>query len=76
MAVNKKEEKLCPVAKKCGGCRYLDVPYDEQLRKKQKQTEKLLGRYGKVKAIIGMENPKHYRNKVHAVLILIKGPVW
>ena len=67
MAVNKKEEKLCPVAKKCGGCRYLDVPYDEQLRKKQKQTEKLLGRYGKVKAIIGMENPKHYRNKVHAV---------
>lgn len=67
MAVNKKEEKLCPVAKKCGGCRYIDVPYEEQLRKKQKLAEKLLGRYGRVKPIIGMENPKHYRNKVHAV---------
>ena len=63
----KQKEKLCPVVKKCGGCRYMGVPYEEQLHKKQRATEKLLGRYAKVKPIIGMENPKYYRNKVHAV---------
>lgn len=61
------KKSLCPAAKKCGGCRYIEVPYEEQLQKKQKQVQKLLDRYGKVKPIIGMDNPKHYRNKVHAV---------
>lgn len=67
MGIEKKERSLCPAAKKCGGCRYIDVPYEEQLRKKQKLVQKLLERYGKVKPIIGMDDPKHYRNKVHAV---------
>lgn len=58
---------LCPHAKKCGGCQYQGISYEEQLKKKQKQEEKLLGRFGKVKPIKGMENPYHYRNKVHAV---------
>lgn len=58
---------ICPHAKKCGGCQYQGISYEEQLKKKQKQEEKLLGRFGKVKQIKGMENPYHYRNKVHAV---------
>lgn len=58
---------VCPHAKKCGGCQYQGISYEEQLKKKQKQEEKLLGRFGKVKPIKGMENPYHYRNKVHAV---------
>ncbi|MDD6811454.1 MAG: 23S rRNA (uracil(1939)-C(5))-methyltransferase RlmD [Lachnospiraceae bacterium] len=65
-------EKLCPAAKKCGGCRYMGVTYQEQLHKKQKQVERLLGRYGRIKPIVGMENPMHYRNKVHAVFAFDK----
>lgn len=62
-----KDEKICGSAKKCGGCQYQGMPYKVQLKKKQKQEEKLLGKFGKVKLIKGMENPYYYRNKVHAV---------
>ena len=57
----------CPVAQKCGGCQYSGVPYKEQLTRKQQRAEMLLGRFGRVQKIIGMEEPMHYRNKVHAV---------
>ena len=60
------KEQVCSVAKKCGGCRYQGVPYEEQLRKKQRYTEGLLKKFGKVEPIIGMEEPYYYRNKVHA----------
>ena len=60
------KETVCSVAKKCGGCRYQVVPYQDQLRKKQKITEGLLKKFGKVEPIIGMEDPYYYRNKVHA----------
>ena len=29
--------KKCPYEKKCGGCQYIDLPYEEQLKKKQKE---------------------------------------
>ena len=60
--------KKCPYEKKCGGCQYIDLPYEEQLKKKQKNTNKLLKSFGKVKPIIGMKDPWHYRNKVHGVV--------
>ena len=60
------KETVCSVAKKCGGCRYQGVPYQDQRRKKQKITEGLLKKFGKVEPIIGMEDPYYYRNKVHA----------
>lgn len=58
---------LCPVVKKCGGCIYQGLSYNEQLKKKKKETAKLLKPYCEVKEIIGMEHPYEYRNKVHAV---------
>ena len=58
------KETVCSVAKKCGG--YQGVSYKEQLRRKQKITEGLLKKFGKVEPIIGMEDPYYYRNKVHA----------
>ncbi|MCD7724180.1 MAG: 23S rRNA (uracil(1939)-C(5))-methyltransferase RlmD [Clostridiales bacterium] len=67
------EMHKCPVAKKCGGCRYAGVPYAEQLAKKQKYTEQLLKGFGKVNRMIGMEQPEYYRNKVHAVYDFQKG---
>ena len=65
--VVKSEESLCPVHGKCGGCQLLDMPYEKQLKQKQKQVNKLLKPYCNTEKIIGMENPFHYRNKVHAV---------
>lgn len=64
-----KEEKqmICKTAKKCGGCQFQGVPYEAQLRTKQKKIAELLGQFGKVSPMIGMEDPYHYRNKVHAV---------
>lgn len=64
---------MCPVSKRCGGCQYIGIPYEEQLKKKQNTVERLLKKYGKVGRIIGMKNPEHYRNKVHAVFAFQKG---
>ena len=60
-------QAVCPVAKKCGGCEYQGLPYEEQLKKKQKEAASLLKGICSVRPIIGMEKPYHYRNKVHAV---------
>lgn len=57
----------CPYAKKCGGCQYQGMDYAAQLKKKQKEMNKLLKDFGKPEPIIGMKDPLHYRNKVHAV---------
>lgn len=62
----------CPVAKKCGGCQYQGVPYEKQLSGKQEQVRKLLKPYCPVHPIIGMDDPCHYRNKVHAVFDRLK----
>ncbi len=63
----KPEQPVCAAAKKCGGCQYTGVPYGEQLKKKQKQMEALMKGICPVRPIRGMEQPLHYRNKVHAV---------
>ena len=57
----------CPIYRECGGCQYLHLTYDQQLKEKQKRMEELLGGVCPVRPIIGMEEPYHYRNKVHAV---------
>lgn len=59
--------KKCTVSKKCGGCQYQGVSYQEQLNVKQKKLNRLLKKFGTVKPILGMEDPYYYRNKVHAV---------
>ncbi|SCI62578.1 23S rRNA (uracil-C(5))-methyltransferase RlmCD [uncultured Clostridium sp.] len=66
---------LCPVMKRCGGCQILDRDYSEQLKQKQKQVEELFKGICPVKPIIGMKDPFHYRNKVHAVFAWEKGNV-
>lgn len=72
--MEKREQRsLCSVSKKCGGCQLVDMAYKEQLKRKQRQAEQLLKEFGKAKPIIGMEEPAHYRNKVHAVFAFQKG---
>lgn len=64
----KKDQQICPVYRKCGGCSYQGVSYPEQLSIKQKELEKLLGKYAHVNAIMGMKDPLHYRTKVHSAI--------
>ncbi len=63
----KRAQDPCPVAEKCGGCKWIHKPYEEQLALKEKWVRELMEPYCKLEPIIGMEEPKHYRNKVHAV---------
>ena len=58
----------CPIARDCGGCEWLAVPYPIQLRRKQEQVEGLLGAMAaedgaKVEEIRGMDEPVRYRHK-------------
>ena len=64
---NAAKPSKCPVSKKCGGCQMIDVPYKEQLKRKHKRVEELIGKYGTVEPFIEMDKPEHYRCKVHAV---------
>ena len=61
------KKSLCPVAKKCGGCKWINMEYEKQLEEKEKWVKSLLKPFCKLEGIIGMEEPTHYRNKVHAV---------
>lgn len=58
---------ICPYAKACGGCDYQGISYEEQLKKKQSYMDKIMKPYCKATLIVGMEQPLHYRHKVHAV---------
>jgi 23S rRNA (uracil-5-)-methyltransferase RumA len=58
----------CPIAKECGGCEWLAVPYPIQLRRKQEWVEKLFAQViaedaPEVAGIVGMDEPLGYRFK-------------
>ena len=58
----------CPIARDCGGCEWLAVPYPIQLRRKQEQVEGLLGEMARqdgaeIEPIRGMDEPVRYRHK-------------
>ncbi len=58
----------CPIDGRCGGCQWLAIPYAEQLARKQREVEALfeglLDEESVVSPILGMEDPRYYRNKV------------
>lgn len=64
--MKEKKQTICPVADKCGGCQWMGKSYEEQLRAKSMAFHKLMEPHCRPEAIIGMEEPKYYRNKVHA----------
>ncbi|MEA4999209.1 MAG: 23S rRNA (uracil(1939)-C(5))-methyltransferase RlmD [Candidatus Limiplasma sp.] len=58
----------CIHARECGACDLIHMSYADQLAAKQAKVARLLKPYGRVEPILGMSNPSHYRNKVHAVV--------
>ena len=49
----------------CGGCVYLDIPYDKELAIKLQDLKKCLGEYGGLlETIIPAPKPANYRNKM------------
>lgn len=64
--IKNKWKSRCRYFGECGGCRMIDMPYEEQLQLKESDTAKLLKPYVKLDGIIGMEKPEYYRNKVCA----------
>lgn len=58
----------CFIARSCGGCEWLSVPYPIQLKRKQAQVEKLLAPLASInnvtiEPIRGMDEPLAYRHK-------------
>lgn len=75
--INNKTD-ICPYFAKCGGCRYINKTYAEQLDIKQQNVTKYLKDIAssqgiKTDKIIGSEQPYYYRNKVHSVFALDAG---
>lgn len=66
MAKKEDSGKLCPVSAKCGGCKWINIGYKEQLEAKNARFRKLMEPFCRPEPIIAMEEPTHYRNKVHA----------
>ena len=62
-------EPFCPHYGVCGGCKWQILPYEDQLRYKQKQVMDNLERIGKIpllecKPILGSAKTQCYRNKL------------
>ena len=61
----------CPIARECGGCEWLAVPYPIQLERKQAAIEELFSEASAadgapIDAILGMDEPQAYRHKAAA----------
>ncbi len=66
---SKRAEPFCQHFGVCGGCKWQNLPYDEQLRFKQQQVYDQLTRIGKVelptfRPIMGSTKTQEYRNKL------------
>ena len=66
---DKRTESFCEHFGICGGCKWQILPYEEQLKYKQKQVEDNLTRIGKVELpeispILGAPETTFYRNKL------------
>ena len=64
-----RQEPMCEHFGVCGGCKWQNLPYEEQLKAKQQQVHDQLSRIGKVelpefRPIMGSVKTREYRNKL------------
>jgi tRNA/tmRNA/rRNA uracil-C5-methylase (TrmA/RlmC/RlmD family) len=61
---------LCPFFGRCGGCFYQDIPYDEELRRKERGLHEMFQAHFKdwdeiiFEPIVPSPKPYHYRNRL------------
>ena len=67
---DKRVKPFCKHYKECGGCQIQHIDYPEQLAFKEEMIVQAIDRYSgldvkkiKFNKIIGMQHPRHYRNK-------------
>lgn len=80
-ASEKRSEPRCRHFGLCGGCKWQHLPYDEQLKWKQRQVEDSMRRIAKVEIpeimpIIGSEEIWEYRNKMEYTFSCKKWRTW
>lgn len=64
-----RQEPMCEHFGICGGCKWQNLPYEEQIKAKQQQVEDQLTRIGKIelpdfRPIMGSVKTQEYRNKI------------
>lgn len=65
---NVRTKPKCSVYDACGGCSFLHVNYDYELKVKQEYIELLFKKYtNNILPIIKLDSPYNYRNKCHMV---------
>lgn len=73
-------ESDCPVSKKCGGCSFRNMTYEEELKFKLSRVNDALKRIGhldiEAQEIIGAEKTEHYRNKAQYPVSICDGELF
>lgn len=73
-------ESDCPYSKKCGGCSFRHMTYDEELKYKKNRVQDALERIGhldiKVDGIIGADSLCSYRNKAQYPVEICDGELF
>lgn len=67
----------CDVSKRCGGCSFRDITYDEELKYKHDRVQDAITRIGhldiEVDDIVGADCINHYRNKAQYPVSIMDG---
>lgn len=80
VASSSRIESDCPYSKKCGGCSFRHMTYDEELKYKKSRVQDALERIGhlniKVDGIIGADSLCGYRNKAQYPVEICDGELF
>jgi 23S rRNA (uracil1939-C5)-methyltransferase len=70
----KRQKVICPIFHTCGGCDFLHIVYDEQIKMKEKYLSDLFKSLQYQPKITVLSNPKplHYRHKVVLSATMVK----
>lgn len=70
----------CPVSKRCGGCSFRDMTYEEELKYKKSRVQDAVTRIGhldiQVDDVMGADKLDRYRNKAQYPVIITDGELY